>query len=58
MATKSAAVLTIFNAAKMTPSGRRNVAKWLDKQKQILLHDSASLSKRYTARYLYIDGDR
>ena len=50
---KSAEVLTINRAEDMTPSGRKAIAKWLDKQKEFLLKHSKELSKRYTARYLY-----
>ena len=51
--TKAAAVLTIRNAAKMSPQGRIDIAKWLDKQKKFFLDYPQELSPRFTARYLY-----
>lgn len=53
--TKSAVVLTIRDAAKMTPEGRRDIARWLDRQKRFLLKHSQELSSRFTARYIYND---
>lgn len=53
MALKSAVVLTIKDAADMTDNGRRDIAKWLDRQKQFLLKNNKELSRRFTARYLY-----
>ena len=51
---QSAAILTIFNASEMTPERRQDIAKWLDRQKKVLLTESGNLSKRYTARFLYV----
>ena len=51
--TKAAAVLTINHAADMSPEGRKNIAKWLDKQKKFFLDYPQELSPRFTARYLY-----
>lgn len=50
---KAAAVLTIFDAASMSPKGRASVVNWLTKQAVLLDQHSDQLSKRYTARYLY-----
>lgn len=50
---KAAAILTIFDAAAMTPKGRAEVVKWLTKQAVLLDQYPDQLSKRYTARYLY-----
>jgi hypothetical protein len=50
---KSAAILTIHNAADMTAKGKKDIAKWIDRQKEILLKNNKELSGRYTARYLY-----
>jgi hypothetical protein len=52
---KSAAVLTIKDAGKMTPSGARAVANWLRKQAGYLerANERKALSDRYRARYLY-----
>lgn len=52
MKTKSAATLTIHDAAKMTPAGRRRIAQWLDRQKSFLLKHHQELSSRFTARYM------
>lgn len=50
---KAAAVLTIHDAARMTPKVRASVVQWLTKQAILLDQHSEQLSKRYTARYLY-----
>lgn len=50
---KSAAVLTVFDAAKMTLKGRRDIAKWLQRQANTILTNSKRLSSRFTARYMY-----
>lgn len=52
---KSAAVLTIKDAASMTPAGARRVANWLRKQAGYLdrADERKALSDRYRARYLY-----
>ena len=51
---KSAAILTIKDAPKMTASGRRAVAQWLRKQAKFLEKDGSGFAKRFTARYLYL----
>ena len=53
MKTKSAAILTIKDAATMTAKGRRDIAKWLDKQKKFLLENYKELSPTFRARHLY-----
>lgn len=52
---KSAAVLTIKDAGKMTPGGAKRVANWLRKQAGYLERSAErkALSDRYRARYLY-----
>ena len=50
---KSAAVVTIRDAADMTPKGRKEVARWLRRQAAFLEKYSEQLSSRFTARYLY-----
>lgn len=50
---KSAAVLTIKDAADMTDEGRRQVAKWLRKQARWLEEAGQEYSPRFRARYLY-----
>mgnify|MGYP001576910120 CR=1 FL=1 len=58
MKIKSAAVLTIKDAAKMTPSGRKSVRKWLIKQADFFRDYHKKLSPRFTARYLYTSRGR
>jgi hypothetical protein len=50
---KSAAVLTIKDADKMTEEGRRSVAKWLRRQARFLEEHGTDYSTRFRARYLY-----
>ena len=52
MKEKSAAVLTIRDASKMTPAGRRAVAAWLKRQSEFLAKNGKDFSGRFTARYL------
>ena len=51
--TKSAAVLTIFDAADMTPKGKCDIARWLKRQATFLTMHGYEMSKRFTARYIY-----
>lgn len=51
--TKAAAVITIRDAADMTPSGRKSIALWMRRQADFLVREGDNLSNRYTARYLY-----
>ena len=53
METKSAAVLTIFDAPKMNLRGRRLISEWLKRQAKMLVKDGDKFSARYTGRYLY-----
>lgn len=53
MKTKSAAILTVFDAAKMSAKGRRDIVKWLQCQIKTLKNDSKQLAPRWTVRYLY-----
>lgn len=50
---KSAAILTIKDAPKMTVKGRREIAAWLRRQAQFLEGHGPELANRFTARYLY-----
>ena len=50
---KSAAILTIKGAAKMSPEGRRAIAQWIKKQADALVKDGLLYSGKFTARYLY-----
>jgi hypothetical protein len=53
MKTKAAAVLTIRNAADMTPEGRADIVRWLDRQKRFFLKHYKELSPTFRARYVY-----
>ncbi len=50
---KSAAVLTIHDADKMTKKGRREIAVWLIAQAAMLKEHGDQYAKRFTGRYLY-----
>jgi hypothetical protein len=50
---KSAAILTIFDAAKMSAKGRRQIAAWLKRQAAFLEKHAKELAPRFRARYLY-----
>lgn len=49
---KSVAVLTVFDAPAMTPSGRKAIAEWLRRQARMLVKDGKLYAKRYTGRSL------
>lgn len=51
--TKSAAIVTIHDAPKMSKRGRNAIAAWLERQASFLRQNSKQLSGRFTARYLY-----
>lgn len=53
MKTKTAAVLTVYDAAKMSAKGRRDIIRWLERQTETIKNEHQSLAKRWTARYLY-----
>ena len=53
MAVKSAAIVTIKDAAKMTPAGRRRIAKWLRSRALLLEKHGDLLSSRFVSRWLY-----
>lgn len=55
MVEKSAAILTIRDAAEMTEEGRKEIARWLRRQTNLLLKHNTELASRYTARYLYTE---
>lgn len=50
---KWAAKLVILKGNKMTPEGRKEVAKWLKRQAKFLKEDGDLMEGRYTAHYLY-----
>jgi hypothetical protein len=51
--TKSAAVLTIFDAANMTTKGKKQIADWLRKQAKALIKDGNLYAKKCVIRYSY-----
>lgn len=51
---KSAAVLSIFDAPRMTARGRRDIAAWLRRHASWLVKRGAGYTNgRFTGRYLY-----
>lgn len=50
---KSAAIVTIKDAASMTKKGRKAVANWLRKKASCLEQNGQLYSRRFVARYLY-----
>lgn len=51
---KSAAIVTIYDAPRMTAKGRRQVAAWLRRHADILVKDGKDYTNgRFTGRYLY-----
>jgi len=50
---KASAIITIRDADKMTPRGRRAVAAWMVRQAGFLTKFGRELSPRFTARFLY-----
>lgn len=50
---KVAATVTIRYAAKMTPKGRKAVAKWLRIEANCLESIGTMYTSRYTSRYRY-----
>lgn len=54
MSEKSAAILTIKGAGRMSPKGRKAIVAWLRRQASFLAQHSKDYSTgRFTARYLY-----
>ena len=53
MKTKSASILTIFDAPNMTVKGRKAIAAWLRRQAGFLEKHGSELGPRFRARYLY-----
>lgn len=53
--TETAAIVTFVEPGNLSAKGRREIAKWLDRQKQFLLEYPGHLTSgsRYTARYEY-----
>ncbi len=50
---KSAAILTIFDADRMTPRGRGDIAKWLREHAEDLERDGSNYSKLFRGRFQY-----
>lgn len=50
---KSAAILTIKDASKMTPKGRKKIAAWLRSRAVLLEKHGDLMTARFTARYIY-----
>ena len=50
---KSAAIVTVKDAQKMTKRGRKAIATWLRRQASFLEKHGTEFSGRFTARYLY-----
>lgn len=53
MKTKTAAIVTIRDANKMTKKGRRAIAKWLRDRADDLIQHGDQLDKTFRARYIY-----
>lgn len=50
---KTAAIVTIKNAPKMTVKGRRQIAAWLRSRAVLLEKHADLLASRFTSRYIY-----
>lgn len=51
---KTAALLTINGAGRMTPKGRREISKWLERHAKALLKYGHEYTEgRFTGRYNY-----
>jgi len=50
---KYAAIVTIFDAASMSPKGRQNIANWLRRTGSALQKEGAKYDKNFKARYIY-----
>jgi len=53
MKDKSQAIITIYDAPKMSKKGRKAIADWMRRQARFLEHHSGELSSRFRARYMY-----
>lgn len=51
---KSAAILKIIDASKMTLKGRRSIISWLKRQTRFFERHPDKMADRCTARYLYV----
>jgi hypothetical protein len=50
---RSAAILSIKDADKMSKKGRKAIAKWLQMHAQYLLQYGPNYAGRFRARYIY-----
>lgn len=50
---KSAATVTILDAASMTPSGRARIAKWLRAQADLILAEGKDYDTTFKGDYMY-----
>ena len=50
---KSAAIVTIKDAAKMNKAGRKKIAAWLRGRAELLEKHGDLMASRFTARYTY-----
>lgn len=50
---RSAVILTVKEAADMTPEGKKEIARWLRRQAKNLEQYGTEYASRFTARYLY-----
>ena len=53
--TKSAAIVTIYDAPSMSKRGRKSIAKWLRQRADIIEKEADALAPRFTSRYIYAD---
>ena len=58
MTGKNVAILTIHDAGKMTPEGRKDVAKWIRGQAKWLEDYGDQMAARCTARYIYVADEK
>lgn len=52
---KTAAVLTIRDADKMTKAGRKRIAKWLTSHAELIIAEGHKYAPRFRGRYLYVE---
>ena len=50
---RTAAIVTILKAPKMTTKGRKQIANWLRSRAKLLEKHSDLLSNRFVSRYIY-----
>lgn len=53
MKEKSAAIVTIKNAAKITAKGRKKIAHWLRGRAALLEKHGDLMTSRFVSRYIY-----